>query len=43
MAELVVVQRAAVDLARARGLDPNRPRHLTRSVVLDGEPLRGRG
>jgi fructoselysine-6-P-deglycase FrlB-like protein len=35
MAELVVVQRAAVALARGRGLDPNRPRHLSRSVVLD--------
>lgn len=34
MAELVVVQRAAVELAHARGLDPNRPRHLSRSVVL---------
>jgi fructoselysine-6-P-deglycase FrlB-like protein len=34
MAELVVVQRAAVVLAHARGLDPNGPRHLTRSVVL---------
>jgi fructoselysine-6-P-deglycase FrlB-like protein len=34
MAELVTVQRAAVALAEARGLDPDRPRHLTRSVVL---------
>ena len=34
MAELVAVQRAAVALAEARGLDPDRPRHLTRSVVL---------
>ena len=34
MAELVAVQRAAVALANARGLDPDRPRHLTRSVVL---------
>jgi fructoselysine-6-P-deglycase FrlB-like protein len=34
MAELVVVQRAAVALAHARGLDPDRPRHLSRSVVL---------
>jgi fructoselysine-6-P-deglycase FrlB-like protein len=34
MAELVSVQRAAVALAEARGLDPDRPRHLTRSVVL---------
>jgi len=37
MAELVVVHRAAVALARERGLDPNRPRHLTRSVVLSSD------
>ncbi|MGZ5319168.1 MAG: SIS domain-containing protein [Actinomycetota bacterium] len=34
MAELIVIQRMAVALAEARGLDPDRPRHLTRSVVL---------
>lgn len=34
MAELVLVQRTAVALAEARGLDPDHPRHLTRSVVL---------
>ncbi len=34
MAELILVQRMAVALARARGLDPDHPRHLTRSVVL---------
>jgi fructoselysine-6-P-deglycase FrlB-like protein len=34
MAELVLVQRTAVALARARGLDPDHPRNLTRSVVL---------
>jgi fructoselysine-6-P-deglycase FrlB-like protein len=34
--ELVRVQLAAVELARARGLDPDRPRNLTRSVVLSG-------
>ena len=34
MAELVLVQRTAVALAEARGMDPDRPRHLTRSVVL---------
>jgi fructoselysine-6-P-deglycase FrlB-like protein len=34
MAELVRIQRTAVALAEARGLDPDRPRHLTRSVVL---------
>jgi fructoselysine-6-P-deglycase FrlB-like protein len=32
--ELIIVQRAAVALARARGVDPNHPRHLSRSVVL---------
>jgi fructoselysine-6-P-deglycase FrlB-like protein len=34
MAELVLVQRTAVALAEHRGLDPDRPRNLTRSVVL---------
>jgi len=34
MAELVLIQRMAVARAEARGLDPDRPRHLTRSVVL---------
>jgi fructoselysine-6-P-deglycase FrlB-like protein len=34
MAELVQIQRAAVALAQARGLDPDQPQHLTRSVVL---------
>ena len=34
MAQLVVAQRFAVALAEARDLDPDRPRHLTRSVVL---------
>jgi fructoselysine-6-P-deglycase FrlB-like protein len=34
MAELVKIQRTAVLLAEAKGLDPDRPRHLTRSVVL---------
>lgn len=33
-ADLVRVQRVAVATALARGLDPDRPRHLTRSVVL---------
>jgi fructoselysine-6-P-deglycase FrlB-like protein len=36
LAALVQAQRAAVALAEARGLDPDRPRNLTRSVVLDG-------
>jgi CRISPR-associated protein Cas5a/b/c len=30
----VTIQRMAVALAEARGLDPDRPAHLTRSVVL---------
>ena len=34
MAELVLVQRFAVAVAEARGLDPDAPRNLTRSVVL---------
>ncbi|MEV6738833.1 sugar isomerase [Streptomyces sp. NPDC051104] len=34
LAELVRVQRLAVALAAARRLDPDRPRHLTRSVIL---------
>jgi fructoselysine-6-P-deglycase FrlB-like protein len=34
LAALVTVQRLAVAVAGARGLDPDRPRHLTRSVVL---------
>jgi fructoselysine-6-P-deglycase FrlB-like protein len=32
-AELVLVQRIAVATAQIRGLDPDRPRHLARSVV----------
>lgn len=40
LAELVRAQRLAVALAQARGLDPDQPRNLTRSVVLDdgGQP-----
>jgi fructoselysine-6-P-deglycase FrlB-like protein len=34
MAELVRVHLTALALARARGLDPDRPRNLTRSVIL---------
>jgi len=34
MADLIVAQRVAVALATARGLDPDHPRNLTRSVVL---------
>jgi fructoselysine-6-P-deglycase FrlB-like protein len=38
MAELVRVQRLSVALAAARGLDPDRPRNLSRSVVLPSPP-----
>ena len=34
MVELVRIQRTAAALAEARGLDPDRPRNLTRSVML---------
>ncbi|HEX6499719.1 MAG TPA: sugar isomerase [Micromonosporaceae bacterium] len=34
LAQLVLAQRLAVALAQARGLDPDRPRALTRSVIL---------
>ncbi|MDI9885067.1 sugar isomerase [Streptomyces sp. HNM0645] len=36
LAELVRAQRLAVAVAESRGLDPDRPRHLTRSVILSG-------
>ncbi|MET0304111.1 MAG: SIS domain-containing protein [Microbacteriaceae bacterium] len=32
--ELVQAQRLAVELAATRGLDPDTPRHLTRSIIL---------
>jgi fructoselysine-6-P-deglycase FrlB-like protein len=35
LADLVRVQRLSIARAAARGLDPDLPRHLTRSVVLD--------
>jgi len=35
--ELVLAQRVAVATAQLRGLDPDRPRHLARSVVLTGQ------
>jgi fructoselysine-6-P-deglycase FrlB-like protein len=35
VADLVRIQLLAVRLAKARGLDPDRPRHLSRSVVLE--------
>ncbi len=34
MAHLIVAQRLAVALARRRGVEPDSPRHLTRSVIL---------
>ncbi|NUS13059.1 MAG: SIS domain-containing protein [Streptomyces sp.] len=34
LADLIRAQRLAVEVAGRRGLDPDRPRHLTRSVVL---------
>ncbi|MFG3662026.1 SIS domain-containing protein [Streptomyces sp. NPDC047706] len=34
LAELIRAQRLAVAVAAARGLDPDRPRNLTRSVIL---------
>lgn len=37
LSDLVRAQRVAVHLADARGLDPDRPRALSRSVVLAGE------
>ncbi|MPV51074.1 SIS domain-containing protein [Pseudactinotalea sp. HY160] len=36
LADLVIAQRVALARARAAGLDPDHPRGLTRSVVLDG-------
>lgn len=36
LAELVRAQRVAVATARVSGLDPDRPRNLTRSVILTG-------
>jgi fructoselysine-6-P-deglycase FrlB-like protein len=33
-AELVLIQRLAVATSLARGLDPDQPRYLTRSVML---------
>jgi fructoselysine-6-P-deglycase FrlB-like protein len=38
MAELVRVQRLGVALATAKGLDPDRPRNLSRSVILPSQP-----
>ncbi|MEV0324407.1 SIS domain-containing protein [Streptomyces sp. NPDC050658] len=35
LADLILVQRLAVLIAQDRGYDPDRPRNLTRSVILD--------
>jgi fructoselysine-6-P-deglycase FrlB-like protein len=40
LAELVRVQRLALAIAEARGLDPDHPPHLTRAVVLEPEEAR---
>jgi fructoselysine-6-P-deglycase FrlB-like protein len=37
MAELVRVQRLSVALAAAKGIDPDRPRNLSRSVILSSQ------
>ena len=36
-AELIVAQRVAVATAQLRGLDPDQPRHLSRSVIYTGQ------
>ena len=41
LAALIVAQRTAVQLALVKGLDPDTPRNLSRSVVLSGEALAG--
>jgi fructoselysine-6-P-deglycase FrlB-like protein len=38
LAQLVAAQRLAVALARAKGLDPDHPRNLSRSVILPPAP-----
>ena len=37
LADLVLVHRVALAIAQARGLDPDHPRNLTRSVVLTSQ------
>ncbi|MFG2501058.1 SIS domain-containing protein [Streptomyces sp. NPDC048441] len=37
LADLILAQRLAVQLAEARGYDPDRPRNLTRSVILEDD------
>ncbi|MGV2953148.1 SIS domain-containing protein [Glutamicibacter sp. AGC46] len=36
LAELAYIHRVTLDRARARGMDPDHPRNLTRSVILEG-------
>jgi fructoselysine-6-P-deglycase FrlB-like protein len=43
LASLVLAQRSAVALAEARGLDPDRPRNLTRSIVLSEREVEALG
>ncbi len=38
VAELIRVQRLAVEIGVGKGLDPDHPRNLTRSVILTGAP-----
>jgi fructoselysine-6-P-deglycase FrlB-like protein len=38
LAELILVQRVAIAVGTAHGLDPDQPRHLTRSVILGTRP-----
>jgi glucosamine 6-phosphate synthetase-like amidotransferase/phosphosugar isomerase protein len=40
MVELIAAQRLAVALAEGKGLDPDHPRHLARSVILPSDPSR---
>ena len=41
LAQLVVAQRLAVELAKSRGLNPDHPRALTRSVILSNASQNG--
>jgi len=35
MAHLIRAQRVAIEIAQLKGLDPNNPRNLSRSVILN--------
>ncbi|WP_020574304.1 SIS domain-containing protein [Actinopolymorpha alba] len=41
VAELIRIQRLAVEIGAGKGLDPDRPRNLTRSVILAGSATEG--